>query len=67
MGSIADTFTWCETCWFADTKKKITNYGGECCILNKKRSSGKLCNNWIRKKECEPAIIIPPYSQKDGD
>jgi hypothetical protein len=48
--TIADTFEWCKTCWLADPEK-VTNHGGDCCILKKKRGAGRLCDYWIRKKE----------------
>jgi len=53
--SIADTFTWCSTCQLCDKGKQLSNYGGECCTLKKKRPAGKQCDFWMRYKgEIEP-------------
>ena len=48
---LAETFEWCKTCWLADIEKTITNYGGDCCTVKKKRGYGQICDYWIRKKE----------------
>ena len=49
--SHTETFEWCKTCWLSDPEKTISNHGGECCTIKKKRAFGKLCDYWIRKKE----------------
>jgi hypothetical protein len=51
MGSVADTFLWCAKCWLHDRDKPVSNYGGECCTIGKKRASGKLCDYWIRQPQ----------------
>lgn len=53
-GYLADTFEWCKTCGLVRLdypREKITNYGGDFCLLKKKRASNKLCDNWIRRPE----------------
>jgi hypothetical protein len=47
----ADTFLWCEYCWIRDKTVQVSNSGGECCLLKKKRPQGKMCDYWIRDKE----------------
>jgi len=49
-GIIADTFEWCKTCANVSLRggAKLSNYGGECCGLKKKRAAGKECESWVR-------------------
>jgi hypothetical protein len=49
--TIADTFEWCRTCGLHNIGKPVSNYGGECCSMKKKRKPGKLCDYWIRQPE----------------
>jgi hypothetical protein len=49
--TLAETILWCEYCLLRDKTARVSNSGGECCLLKKKRPWGELCDYWIRDKE----------------
>ena len=56
MSGITETFEWCKTCGLVNIENKITNYGGECCTIKKRRIYGKQCDYWIRMSETQEML-----------